>query len=754
MTELPPGAEVGGYRIEGFVARGGMGVIYRAIQIELDLPVILKVIASELAADASFRERFKREARLAASIDHPNVIPIHYAGEDGGILFLTMRYVRGTDLRRALEDGALDVARAVRIVGHVAAALDAAHARGLVHRDVKPANVLLETQAGREHVYLSDFGLAKRRSGERLTSADTIVGTIDYMAPEQIRTGSVDARTDVYALACVLYQALTGNVPFPRESEVAKFYAHLEAPPPKPSETDPRLADFDEVVARGMAKDRSRRYQSAGDLASAARAAALGEDSVLLRGSVAEGEAAPKRTPNGDPEAAHPPLAPIGQPTPPSEADPPPSRSPDPAGRSDPSPEVRGALPPTTDATHALGGQPSRPRVSARGAPRRPAASTRRKRTMLAALAALVAVLGLVAVAISSTLLSDSQGGPGSGRNGSDPGAAVATRDGSGATVAGRTLTIYSSLPRRGLPARATRDMKLAEELALAQARNRVGAFRIRLKTLDAASESGTVDSELVRRNARAAVRDPTTIAYLGEFDSDASTASMPILNRAGILQVSPTNTYAGLTRKGTRPSEPAVYAPTRKRTYARVVPADHLQAAAVAAWMRDLGVSRLFVIDDRGPAGATLAKLVARATTKEGIKVVARLSVRPALDYRRLAGEIAASGAGAMFFGGGAESYAARLWRDVYRANPKLLLFGSDQVATAAFTEQIGDSQANTYITSPTLRRDTYPPAAQRFFRAFQAKYGHEAGQWGIFAYEAMRAVLKTLRSAGRKAK
>ena len=206
-----------------------MGVVYRATQLGLHRPVALKLIASERAADAGFRERFEREARLTASIDHPNVIPVYGAGEEGGRLYLVMRWVAGTDLQALLrEHGRLAPERAAAIVAQVGSALDAAHAAGLVHRDVKPANVLI---AGEDHVYLSDFGITRLTGAEaRITDSNEWIGTVDFMAPEHLEGGHTDARSDVYALGCVLYTALTGRAPFRRETVPATILAHLREP--------------------------------------------------------------------------------------------------------------------------------------------------------------------------------------------------------------------------------------------------------------------------------------------------------------------------------------------------------------------------------------------------------------------------------------------------------------------------------------------------------------------------------------------
>src|SRR5690349_18477542 len=203
---LQPGSEFAGHRIEGLAGRGGMGVVYKATHIALDHVVALKVISPALAGDPRFRRRFEEESRIAVSIRHPNVVPIHHAGEEDGLLFVTMDLIDGADLRGVLNrEGKLDPRRAAEIIGEVASALDAAHARGLVHRDIKPGNILIEAETG--HVYLTDFGLARQIDATSgVTATGAFVGTLDYVAPEQIRGERVDARADVYALGCVLFE--------------------------------------------------------------------------------------------------------------------------------------------------------------------------------------------------------------------------------------------------------------------------------------------------------------------------------------------------------------------------------------------------------------------------------------------------------------------------------------------------------------------------------------------------------------------
>jgi hypothetical protein len=292
MSDMTPGTVFAGCRIEELLGTGGMGVIYRATELRLGRPVALKLISADGASDPAIRERFEREARLTASIDHPNVIPVYGAGEEDGHLYLVMRYVPGTDLHALLRrEGRLAPGRAAAIVAQIGGALDAAHAAGLVHRDVKPANVLI---AG-SHVYLSDFGITRVQDAEttRITESGGWVGTVDFMAPEHLRGEPVDARADVYALGCVLHTALTGAPPFRRPTVPATITAHLHEAPPRPSATPGVPAAFDAVVARALAKEPEARYASAGDLGRAALAAAAGEPAGVTRGSVARGAAAP-----------------------------------------------------------------------------------------------------------------------------------------------------------------------------------------------------------------------------------------------------------------------------------------------------------------------------------------------------------------------------------------------------------------------------------------------------------------------------
>jgi serine/threonine protein kinase len=266
------GTVLGGYRILEQLGRGGTSVVYRAEHVRLGRAAALKLLSPGLG-EADFSDRFLRESRLAASLDHPSIVPVYDAGEDDGLLWIAMACVEGTDLKTLIrEEGALPLRRALFILGQIASALDAAHARGLVHRDVKPANILVGPE---DRAYLSDFGAVKELASVGMTRTGSFVGTIEYCAPEQIEGGDVDARTDVYALACVLYETLTGTPPFHRPSEVAVLNAHLHAPPPRLTKAAPGLSnELERVIEKALSKSPLDRYATPGELMTAARAAA------------------------------------------------------------------------------------------------------------------------------------------------------------------------------------------------------------------------------------------------------------------------------------------------------------------------------------------------------------------------------------------------------------------------------------------------------------------------------------------------
>jgi serine/threonine protein kinase len=252
---LSPGSTIAGYEVEAVVGSGGIGILYRARQLRLDRPVALKLVDSEVAREPVVRERLRREARTVAALDHPNVVPLYEAGEEDGTVYIATRWVDGTELGTLIQrDGPLEPRRAARIAAQIASALEVAHEKGLVHRDVKPSNAIVTSE---DHVYLTDFGLTKRaESASGFTGAAQMLGTIDYVAPEQIEGGEPNTRGDVYGLACVLFETLTGAAPFAGESGgMAKMWAHLNAEPPSVREQRSDVPQaLDDVIQRGLAK--------------------------------------------------------------------------------------------------------------------------------------------------------------------------------------------------------------------------------------------------------------------------------------------------------------------------------------------------------------------------------------------------------------------------------------------------------------------------------------------------------------------
>jgi CheY-like chemotaxis protein/predicted Ser/Thr protein kinase len=269
QVRLPEvGEDIAGYKIEGLAGRGGMGVVFRAEHVHLGRHVALKVLTADLAGNRSFRQRFIREAQTAARLDHPNIVPVYDAGEAEGLLYIAMKFIDGSDLGHLLDaEDRFTAQRTVELLAPIADALDTAHAAGLVHRDVKPGNVLVDNLRS----WLTDFGLTKRiASRTALTAAGRTVGTAAYLAPEQIRGQDVDARTDVYAFGCVLYECLTGAVPFERDTDMAVLWAHLEADPDPPSERVKELVkEIDPVFERGLAKKKDDRFASCGEMMAA-----------------------------------------------------------------------------------------------------------------------------------------------------------------------------------------------------------------------------------------------------------------------------------------------------------------------------------------------------------------------------------------------------------------------------------------------------------------------------------------------------
>jgi branched-chain amino acid transport system substrate-binding protein len=328
---------------------------------------------------------------------------------------------------------------------------------------------------------------------------------------------------------------------------------------------------------------------------------------------------------------------------------------------------------------------------------------------------------------------------------------------GGGGGSEGRTsLTIYSSLPLQGENRPQSEDLVAGMKQALEEKGGKVGRFTIKYKSLDDSTAAAAKwEPGQVSSNARKAAQDPSTIAYLGEFNSGASAISIPILNEAGILQVSPANTYVGLTRaEGAEKGEPDKYYPSGKRTYGRVVPADHIQAAAQVAYQKDEGCTKLYILNDKEVYGKGIADGVAEIGKAQGLQILANEGVdTKAANFRTLASKINAAGADCMFYGAIVENKGVQVFTDVHAANPDAKMFGPDGLAISTFASKISKSVARmTYITNPTLDPKLYPPAAQQFFSKFEQKYGHNPDPYAVYGYEAMNVALLAIQNAGEK--
>jgi branched-chain amino acid transport system substrate-binding protein len=325
-----------------------------------------------------------------------------------------------------------------------------------------------------------------------------------------------------------------------------------------------------------------------------------------------------------------------------------------------------------------------------------------------------------------------------------------------GGSTGSTNLTIYSSLPLQGDSRPQSEAVVNGEKLALQEHGGKVGKYTIKYVSLDdSTAATGKWEPGATSSDARKAAQDKSTIAYLGEFNSGASAISIPILNEAGILQISPSNTYVGLTRsEGADKGEPDKYYPSGKRTYGRVVPADHIQAAAQVAYQKDQGCKKTYILNDKEVYGKGIADAVANDGKAQGLQIAGNDGIdTKAANFRSLATKIKGTGADCMFFGGITDNKAVQVWKDVGAANPTIKLFGPDGVAESAFTTKVPASlQSRTYITNPTLDPKLYPPAAQDFFKTYKQKFGKTPEPYAIYGYEAMQVALLAIQNAGDK--
>jgi branched-chain amino acid transport system substrate-binding protein len=338
---------------------------------------------------------------------------------------------------------------------------------------------------------------------------------------------------------------------------------------------------------------------------------------------------------------------------------------------------------------------------------------------------------------------------------GSDNNSSGGSSSGSSSTGSSN-LTIYSSLPLQGDSRPQSQSVVNGEKIALGEAGGKVGKYKIKYVSLDdATAAAGKWEPGQVSSDGRKAAQDKSTIVYLGEFNSGATAISLPILNQANILQISPSNTAVGLTRsQGADKGEPDKYYPSGKRTFGRVVPADHIQAAAQVTYQKSLGCTKTYILNDKEVYGKGLATQVESLAKSQGLAIAGNDGIdTKAANFRTLAQKVKSSGANCMFFGGITQNKGVQVFTDVHAANPNMKLFGPDGVAESPFTTKISPSvQKMTYVTNPTLDPKLYPPAAQDFFKAYKAKYGIDPEPYAIYGYEAMKVALLAIQNAGDK--
>jgi len=355
--------------------------------------------------------------------------------------------------------------------------------------------------------------------------------------------------------------------------------------------------------------------------------------------------------------------------------------------------------------------------------------------------------------ALSCLLAASSFGLAACGSDDSDSGSGGTSTS---ASSGSKSLTIYSSLPLQGDSRAQSLSVVNGEKLALESQGGKVGDFTIKYVSLDdSTAAAGKWDPGATSGDARKAAQDKSTIGYIGEFNSGASAISIPILNEAGILQVSPSNTATGLTRSlGADKGEPDKYYPSGKRTYGRVVPADHIQGAAQVSYQKDNGCTKSYLLNDKEVYGSGLAKNVVAAAKTQGLTIVGNTGIDPkAANYRSVATTIKATGADCVFFGGITDNNGVQLFKDLHAAMPTAKLFGPDGVAETAFTSKLGSSvEKVTYITNPTLDPKLYPASGQEFFKSYKAKYGADPEAYAIYGYEAMGVMLEAIKNAGAK--
>lgn len=707
------GVEFGRYRLETLLGQGGMGQVYKAFDRSTNRMVALKLLPEHLIADRRYRERFLREANVVAGLADPHVIPIHGFGEIDGRLYLDMRLVEGEDVQSLIERcGTLGPAETVAIVEQVASALDSAHRIGLVHRDVKPSNVLVTPDG---FAYLIDFGIARADGEAGLTSTGGVVGTLAYMAPERFSTGIADSRSDVYSLACILVQCLTGATPFPGKSLEQQLAGHLSQPPPRPSTTVPGVpAAFDDVVARGMAKDPAQRYQSTPELAAAARDA--------LGGNAAEPTTV---------VTAGPPVFGASLGNPPAVHDVPP--------------------PPTQPALHL---QPTMHRPPfPPGAGQRPHPQRENGRTM-AAFGAVAAVL-LIVVSVVAVAFWGRDGG-----DGQTAGRSTTSRSGSDGTSDGGGLAIVPAaqidiegveivwdptdvLDPAGDQGATCPPLSIAMAGAItgpdaALGNNIENGARFAVDTHNAANPGCRVDLKVFDTEgdpakatavAHRVIADPSVIGVVGPAFSGETKATGGLFDAAGLATVTPSATNPTLSQDGFR-------------TFFRGLASDEVLNPALANYLTNaLKARKVCLVNDSTDYALGLVETVRNVlgrVVEPSCDIAFRKGTR---NFSAAISQIEKVSPDAVFFGG-YYSDAAPFVKQLREAGVDATFVSADGVKDAEFVDAAGDASAGTVLGCAC------GPASPSFSERYSSATGWVPGTYTVEAYDLASIMLRGIDS------
>jgi branched-chain amino acid transport system substrate-binding protein len=709
-------SKIGRYEVERELGGGGMADVYLARDPNFGRGVVIKVIKREFGNQPEFRARFNREARVIAGLEHEAIVPVYDFGEHEGQPYIVMRAMTGGTLADRLTRGPLSLTEAVLIINRVADALDYAHSRGIVHRDLKPANILFDD---RGKAFLSDFGIAKLSEANTKLTGTAIIGTPAYMSPEQARSvDELDRRSDVYSLGVVVFELLTGDLPYHAREPIGMLMAHANEAVPDIRKLRPDLpSGSGDFIQRAMAKKPEERYKTTGELAHELSHIAETQPHLPL--------------PN-------PPIKPamtvVKPPTPIQQS----------ATRAEPAtPKNNSRLVVSVAALGLLlvcvvalliGGLIVLPRLPGRltqaalvvATTRAPAIGTSIPATGTSAPAATLATAATLAPVLTES-----------------PTVVAVVPTGGG------VLKIVSDLPMTGSSVGQSQTIFNAITMALDERKSQVcdGRYTIDYQPFDDASVGqGNWDPDVVKQNAESFVADPKIVAVIGTFNSGAAKIMIPVLNPEHLVMVSPSNTYAGLTKPGQGdPSlgEPDIYyQASGLRNYARVIPADDLQGPVAARWAKDLKVKTVVILDDGDIYGAGLANIFAKTADSLGLTVITHETAKQA-DYKAWGSKLSAIAPDLVYFGGVTQDNAGEFWQDMRNEGYKGLLMGPDGIYEQAFLDAAGSAAEGTYLTFSGLPPSQYIGAAAEWRATYKAKFGTEPEVYSIYGYVATQIIL-----------